>query len=122
MTSKESLIDIIKESPLSATTKDFFTKKVQTEGATEANILALRELLRAVKQQVAADLGATADSNDPTVKAAREKMQHVLTAATDKYAQTMQRLEKAADRLSSDIQEDLKSLEKIVVDSAKAEA
>lgn len=122
MPSKETLIEIINESPLSATTKDFFTKKVQAEGATEANILALRELLRAVKQQVAADLGATVDSNDPAVKAAREKMQQVLAVATDKYAQTMQRLEKAADRLSSDIQEDLKSLEKIVVDSAKAEA
>jgi len=45
-----------------------------------------------------------------------------LQNASEKYAATMKRLEAEADRLAADIQEDLKHLEKIVVESAKAEA
>ncbi|MEK7183222.1 MAG: hypothetical protein AAB776_01165 [Patescibacteria group bacterium] len=122
MTSQETLVQIIKDSPLSATTKDFFAKKVQKEGATQENIIALRELLRAVKNQVAVDMGVEIDPADPALNAAKEKMQTELQSASDKYAATMKRLETEADRLAADIQEDLKHLEKIVVESAKAEA
>jgi|GEM_PF-3451236 len=122
MTSQETLVQIIKDSPLSATTKDFFAKKVQKEGATQENVIALRELLRAVKNQVAVDMGVEVDPADPTLNAAKEKMQTELQNASEKYAATMKRLEAEADRLAADIQEDLKHLEKIVVESAKAEA
>jgi RecJ-like exonuclease len=120
--SQETLLEIITESPLSATTKDFFAKKIKKEGATQENIIALRELLRAVKRQTATDMGIQVDPNDPKLKAAQADMHTNLQAASDKYAQTMKRLEAEAARLTSDIQEDLKHLEKIVVDSAKAEA
>ena len=122
MTSQETLLEIITDSPLSETTKDFFAKKVQKEGATEENIIALRELLRAVKNQIATEVGIEASPNDPEVKAAKAKLQEELTAASGKYTTTMKRLEDQATRLASDIQEDLKHIEKIVVDSAKAEA
>jgi hypothetical protein len=122
MSSQETLIKIIQDSPLSETTKDFFAKKVKKEGATQENIIALRELLRAVKHQVADDLGIKVDPNDPDIKAAQTKMQNDLQTAADKYAKTMKRLEDEAARLTSDIQEDLQHLEKIVVESAKAEA
>lgn len=107
---------------MSQTTKDFFTKKVSKEGATDENIMALRELLRAVKFQAAKDLGVEIDAKDKDVKAAQAKLHADLTAASDQYSKTMQRLEEATNRLTSDIQEDLTSLEKIVIDSAKAEA
>lgn len=122
MSSQETLLQIVQDSPLSQTTKDFFTKKVKKEGATEENIIALRELLRAVKHQIAIDLGAEVDPNDPTIKAAKEKLHQDIQSASEKHAKTMKRLEDDASRLTSDIQEDLKHLEKIVVDSAKAEA
>ncbi len=122
MTSQSTLLEIIKDSPLSETTKDFFSKKVQKEGATEENIIALRELLRAVKNQIATDIGVDASPNDPDFKAAQEKLHQELTAASGKYTTTMKRLEDQATRLAADIQEDLKHIEKIVVDSAKAEA
>lgn len=122
MSSTETLLQIIKDSPLSETTKAFFEKKVQKEGATQENIIALRELLRAVKHQVAADAGIQVDPNDPAIKAAEAEMKKDLKAAADQYAATMQRLEQQAVRLNSDIKEDLESIEKIVVDAAKAEA
>jgi hypothetical protein len=122
MTSQDTLVQIVKDSPLSATTKDFFTKKIKKEGATQENIIALRELLRAVKHQVAAEAGIQVDPNDPAIKAAQAKMTSELQAASDKYTKTMKRLEDEASRLTSDIQEDLKSLEKVVVESAQAEA
>lgn len=121
MTSQESLLNIITDSPLSQTTKDFFTKKVTKEGATQENIIALRELLRAVKTQVVADMHVDAGT-DEQIKAAKQQMHSELEAASEQYAKTMKRLEDEANRLTSDIQEDLKHLEKIVVDSAKAEA
>lgn len=120
--SQETLLQIVKDSLLSQTTKDFFTKKIQKEGATQENIIALRELLRAVKQQVASEAGISVDPNDPAIKAAEAKMKTELASATDKYTKTMKRLENEADRLTSDIQEDLKNIEKIVVQSAAAEA
>ena len=122
MTSQASLLEIIDSSPLSQTTKDFFAKKVSKEGATEENIMALRELLRAVKFQVAKDMGAEVDMNSSDMEAAKAKLQADLTAASDQYTKTMKHLETATNRLTSDISEDLKSLEKIVVDSAQAEA
>ncbi|MDQ5952013.1 MAG: hypothetical protein QG626_140 [Patescibacteria group bacterium] len=122
MSSQATLITIITDSPLSQTTKDFFVKKVQKEGATQENILALKELLRAVGHQVAADIGINASNNDPAIKAAQAQMHTELNAASATYAATMQRLEDEAKRLASDIQDDLKQLEKIVVESAKAEA
>lgn len=97
-------------------------KKVQKEGATQENILALKELLRAVGHQVAADIGINADMNDPAIKAAQAQMHTDLNTASATYAATMERLEDEAKRLASDIQDDLKQLEKIVVESTKAEA
>ena len=112
--SQTALTQIILDSPLSQTTKDFFSKKVKKEGATEENILALRELLRAIKHQVAADMGVQVDPKDPAVVVAQAKMQADLKTASDKYSKTMQRLEDQATRLTSDIQNDFKQLEKIV--------
>ncbi len=122
MTSQNTLLQIVTDSPLSTTTKDFFKTKIQREGATQANIVALRELLRAVKHQGVANMGLEINPNDPTIKAAQTKMHTELQAAADNYSKTMQRLEKEAERLTTDIQADLKSLEQIVVDSAQAEA
>lgn len=122
MSSQATLITIITDSPLSQTTKNFFVKKVQKEGATEENILALKELLRAVGHQAANDIGIQADANDPTIQAAQAQMHKELNTASATYTDTMQRLEAEAKRLASDIQDDLKQLEKIVVESAKAEA
>lgn len=121
MSSQASLLEIISESPLSQTTKVFFTKKVEKEGATQENIIALRELLRAVKHQAAADAGVKV-MDDPSIKAAEAQMESEVSAAANAYAQTMKRLEAEANRLAKDIQEDLKHIEKIVVDSAQAEA
>ena len=120
MTSQDSLLEIIKDSPLSQTTRDFFTKKVQKEGATEENIIALRELLRAVKQQVAQEAGL--GISDADRKAAEDKMTAGMTAATEKYTATMKSLEQQANRVAADLQEDLKHLEKIVIKAAQAEA
>ena len=122
MSSQETLLTIITEAPLSQTTKDFFLKKVKKEGATQENILALKELLRAVKNQVATEIGISGQPTDSDTQAAQAKMHAELEIATDKYAATMKRLENEAARLASDIQADLKQLEKIVVESAKAEA
>ncbi len=122
-TPKEELLSLVTTSSLSQTTQDFFTKKITQEGATPANIIALRELLRAVKQQVVSDIGIDINTDDPaSVKAAQAQFNTQITAATDAYTSTMKRLEKDAERLTSDIAEDLKNLEQAVIDSAKIEA
>lgn len=122
-TPKEELLSLVTTSSLSQTTKDFFTKKITQEGATPANIIALRELLRAVKQQVVADIGIDTNTDDPaSVKAAQAQFNTQITAAADAYTSTMKRLEKDAERLTSDITEDLKNLEQAVIDSTKIEA
>jgi hypothetical protein len=121
MPSQETLLEIINDSPLSATTRDFFAKKVAREGATRENVIALRELLRAVQTQKFTEAGLSTDGN-AKLKAASEQMESDLKAAGNRYAATMKRLEAEADRLASDIQKDLQHLEQIVVQSAKAEA
>lgn len=122
MPSQEALIEIVNQSPLSSTTRDFFTKKIQREGATQENIVALRELLRAVQHHKFTAAGFTLDPSNPKLEAASEQMQADLADAGNQYAATMKRLEVAADRLTKDIQNDLKHLEDIVVKSAQAEA
>lgn len=97
-------------------------KKVESEGATQANIMALRELLRAIKGQMAAELGVKVDMSDPKIKAAHEQMNQEIAAATDEYTKTMAGLEAQAERLASDIQADLKHIERVVIQSAQAEA
>jgi hypothetical protein len=121
MPSQETLIEIVSQSPLSATTRDFFTQKIKREGATKENIIALRELLRAVQTQKATAAGVNLENN-PKIQAASEQMASDLKAAGDRYAATMKRLEAEADRLTADIQKDLQHLEQIVVKSAQAEA
>ncbi|MFZ2681532.1 MAG: hypothetical protein WAZ14_00295 [Patescibacteria group bacterium] len=122
MSSPAELINIIAASPLSETTKDFFTKKVEAHGATPEIVDALRELIRAVKGQTAQALGSGLPKTDSQLIAATKVMQSEIKAATDTYASTMQKLEEHSARLAADIQEDLKHIEKLVVDSATAEA
>ena len=122
MTNQESLLQIIQESPLSETTKNFFTKKVQREGATPENITALSELLRAIEKDNFTKIVDAVDPNDPKIIAAKKQMESEVKAAADEYSQTLQRLEKQSNRLASDIQEDLRNIEKVIVDAATAEA
>lgn len=122
MSSQNTLLQIIKDSPLSETTKDFFVKQVEKNGASQENILALRQLLRATKHQIASDMGLEVDpSNDPLLKTAQDQMHSDLRMAADRYTKTMKRLEEESERLAVDIQADLAHLEKIVVNSAQAE-
>ena len=107
---------------MSETTKNFFTKKVQREGATPENITALSELLRAIEKDNFTKIVDAVDPNDPKIIAAKKQMESEVKAAADEYSQTLQRLEKQSNRLASDIQEDLRNIEKVIVDAATAEA
>ncbi len=119
MSDQDELLKLIKSSPLSKTTKDFFGQKVKREGATVANIMALNELLKAVQFQTFAKLDA---DDNPKLKQVTEKFAADLKQAGDELKQDLSRIEAQAKRVSKDIQEDLKTLEELVVNSAKAEA
>lgn len=116
-----SLLEIIDQSPLSATTKAFFTRKVKKEGATSENITALQELLKAVQEQALATM-TSGLNDDPDVQVAMKDMQMKVSKAAEDYATSMKKLEQASERMAADLQDDLKHLETIVINSAKAEA
>ena len=122
MSNVDNLISIIKDSPLSNTTKEFYADKIAREGATQENLSAVRKLLEEIQATAASNLGITIDLQDPDLKASQEKLEHKVQAATDTYVATMKKLESANARIGADISADLASLEKLVVESAKAEA
>ena len=115
----EALQQIIDSSPLSQTTKDFFSHKVKREGATAANIGALKELLIAVQYQAASRLGL---NDKPQIQELKKKLDDNLKQASDKFNQELKDINARTKRISQDIQADLKTLEDLVVKSAQDEA
>lgn len=118
----EKISTILSDAPLPSEQKNKLLERLQTEGATKEVVEAAKQSIRSYHAKKLLSQPSILDEKDPEVKVANKKFVQELRQITQKYMGELAQIEKEAQTLQHDIQDDLTRLEDLVVKTAEQEA